>query len=101
MNARRNLIPGTLTAVLLAPIASAQAPTAPADRPHKVVFQVRDADPAKWSLALNNARNVQQNLGHDKVAIEIVAHGPGCAIRRSPATICCPGSATSGPASCN
>jgi intracellular sulfur oxidation DsrE/DsrF family protein len=43
----------------------------------KVVFQVSDADPAKWNLALNNARNVQAELGKDKVLIEIVAYGPG------------------------
>jgi intracellular sulfur oxidation DsrE/DsrF family protein len=43
----------------------------------KVVFQVSDADPAKWNLALNNARNVQAELGKDKVQIEIVAYGPG------------------------
>ncbi len=44
---------------------------------HKVVFQVSDNDPAKWNLALNNARNVQADLGKDNVAIEIVAYGPG------------------------
>ena len=43
----------------------------------RVVFQVSDADPAKWNLALNNARNVQQDLGKDNVQIEIVAYGPG------------------------
>ncbi|MGH8765321.1 MAG: DsrE family protein, partial [Burkholderiales bacterium] len=43
----------------------------------KVIFQVSDADPAKWNLALNNARNVQTELGKDKVLIEIVAYGPG------------------------
>jgi intracellular sulfur oxidation DsrE/DsrF family protein len=43
----------------------------------KVVFQVSDADPAKWSLALNNARNVQTELGKENVLIEIVAYGPG------------------------
>jgi intracellular sulfur oxidation DsrE/DsrF family protein len=43
----------------------------------KVVFQVSDADPAKWALALNNARNVQAELGKDNVLIEIVAYGPG------------------------
>ena len=44
---------------------------------HRVVFQVSDADPDKWNLALNNARNVQADLGKDKVQIEIVAYGPG------------------------
>jgi intracellular sulfur oxidation DsrE/DsrF family protein len=43
----------------------------------RVVFQVSDADPAKWNLALNNARNVQADLGKENVEIEIVAYGPG------------------------
>ena len=43
----------------------------------KVIFQVSDADPGKWALALNNARNVQAELGKDNVQIEIVAYGPG------------------------
>ena len=43
----------------------------------KVIFQVSDADPAKWGLALNNARNVQTELGKENVLVEIVAYGPG------------------------
>ncbi len=43
----------------------------------KVVLQVSDGDPKKWNLALNNARNVQNDLGKDKVDVEIVAYGPG------------------------
>ena len=43
----------------------------------KVVFQVSDADPKKWNLTLNNAKNVQDNLGKDNVDIEIVTYGPG------------------------
>lgn len=77
MNARRKLILSTLSALLLAPMIGANAQTAVAERAHKVVFQVSDADPTKWNLTLNNARNVQQDLGIDKVAIEIVAYGPG------------------------
>jgi uncharacterized protein len=42
-----------------------------------VIFQVSDNDPAKWNLALSNARNVQTDLGKDKVQIEIIAYGPG------------------------
>ena len=34
---------------------------------NKVVFQVSDADIAKWNLTMNNVRNVQQDLGADKV----------------------------------
>ncbi|MEO7150459.1 MAG: DsrE family protein [Burkholderiaceae bacterium] len=74
---RRIFIIG-LGGALIAPMAFAQsAATGAADKAHKVVFQVSDADPAKWNLALNNARNVQEDLGKDKVAIEIVAYGPG------------------------
>jgi intracellular sulfur oxidation DsrE/DsrF family protein len=43
----------------------------------KVIFQVSDNDPAKWNLTLNNVRNVQNDLGEDKVVAEIVAYGPG------------------------
>ena len=49
----------------------------------RVVFQVSDADPAKWNLALNNARNVQAELGKQNVLIEIVAYGPGLDMLKS------------------
>ena len=67
----------TLMTLLLAPLAAAQAQPTAQGKPHKVVIQFSDADPAKWNLALNNASNVQQDLGADQVAIEIVAYGPG------------------------
>lgn len=44
---------------------------------YRVVFQVSDNDPAKWNLTLNNAKNVQADLGKQNVEIEIVAYGPG------------------------
>jgi len=43
----------------------------------RVVIQVSDNDPAKWTLALNNARNIQADLGKDNVLVEIVAYGQG------------------------
>jgi len=49
----------------------------------KVIFQVSDADPAKWNLALNNVKNVQQALGADKVEAEIVVYGPGIGMLKS------------------
>ena len=60
-------------AAMLAPVTFAQASVAAT----KVVIQVSDGDAAKWNLALNNAKNAQQELGADKVQIEIVAYGPG------------------------
>ena len=43
----------------------------------RVVVQVSEADPARWNLALNNVRNLQEDLGADKVTVEVVAYGPG------------------------
>jgi intracellular sulfur oxidation DsrE/DsrF family protein len=43
----------------------------------RVVVQVSEADPARWSLVLNNVKNLQEELGASKVVIEIVAYGPG------------------------
>jgi intracellular sulfur oxidation DsrE/DsrF family protein len=43
----------------------------------RLILQVSDSDPAKWNLALTNAKMVQLDLGEDKVQIEIIAYGPG------------------------
>ena len=58
-------------------VASAQSAAPAAPQRHKLVLQVSDAEPAKWNLALNNARNVQQDVGAANVDVEIVAYGPG------------------------
>ena len=50
---------------------------------YRVVFQVSDNDPARWNLALGNARNVQEDLGKENVQIEIVAYGPGLAMLKA------------------
>lgn len=54
----------------------APVPQATAEK-QKVVFQVSAGDPKTWNLALNNAKNVQQELGAQNADIEIVAYGPG------------------------
>jgi hypothetical protein len=43
----------------------------------KLVVQVSTGDPKDWNLALNNIKNVKQELGAKNVDIEIVAYGPG------------------------
>ena len=63
--------------------ASAQTP-APRNR---VVMQVSDNDPAKWNLALNNARNLQADLGAANVDIEIVAYGPGIGMLKAESVV--------------
>jgi uncharacterized protein len=54
-----------------------KAPAAAKAAKQKVILQVSDADPKKWALALNNAANVQEDLGKENVDVEIVAYGPG------------------------
>src|SRR4029078_5617811 len=61
------------------PAAAAQSP-APQNR---VVMQVSDNDPGKWNLALNNAKNLQTDLGAANVEIEIVAYRPGIAMLKA------------------
>ncbi|OOG47621.1 DsrE family protein [Polaromonas sp. A23] len=67
-------------ATLFAPVfiaAYAQGTGASGQKRYKLVIQVSDNDPAKWNLALNNAKNVQDDVGAANVDIAIVAYGPG------------------------
>ena len=57
-------------------VSQAQAEQAATAR-NRVVIQVSDADLGKWTLALNNAKNLQADLGASNVDVEIVAYGPG------------------------
>lgn len=71
-------------ACLVTPDAAAQATSAAHNR---VVMQVSDNDPAKWNLALNNARNLQSDLGASNVEIEIVAYGPGIGMLKAESVV--------------
>ena len=69
---KRLLLPFTLLVML----ASALTLYADADFAEKhVVLQISDA--SRQNLVLNVANNLQKHYGPDKVAIEIVAFGPG------------------------
>ena len=63
--------------LLLATLCMAPLTTAAQEVKTRLVVQVSDADPARWNLVLNNVKNVQDELGADKVVIEVVAYGPG------------------------
>jgi hypothetical protein len=73
---RRTLL-SLLTLLGLGAAAPAMAQQKKSGGKQRVLFQVSDADPAKWNLALNNAKNVQEDLGAQNVLIEIIAYGPG------------------------
>lgn len=77
------LAAGFALALFAAPAVFAQGGE-PANR---VVMQVSDNDPARWNLALNNARNLQADLGAANVAIEIVAYGPGIGMVRDDSVV--------------
>ena len=69
-----------VTAVLfLIGLASFVTTAHAADKTSKssVVIQISENNPAIWNLALNNAKNIQQDLGKENANIEIVAYGPG------------------------
>ena len=81
---RKSFIQGTVLALGASLAVAATAQTASTAK-SKLVLQVSDADPGKWALALNNAKNVQQELGAGKVDIEIVAYGPGIGMLKAEA----------------
>ena len=70
---------GLAAVALTAPLARAQlAPLQ--DKPfaeHKVVLQLSDNDPKKQGLVISVANNLMKHYEPDKVAVEIVAFGPG------------------------
>jgi len=59
----------------------------PAPARSKIVVQVSDADSAKWNLALNNAKNIQTDLGAANVDVEIVAYGPGIGMLKADSVV--------------
>ena len=76
MKVRKGIMGALLGVALTAGVLAAPA-SALADEKAKMVIQVSDNDTGKWNLALNNAANIQKDLGKDNVDLEIVAYGPG------------------------
>lgn len=72
-----------MTAALLLLASVAVPMSAMADDVLKVVIQVSTADPLAQKIALNNAVNLQKDIGMDNIEIEIVAYGPGLSIMTS------------------
>jgi intracellular sulfur oxidation DsrE/DsrF family protein len=44
---------------------------------HHAVMQVSQDDPELWNLTLNNAANMLEYFGADKIQVVVVAYGPG------------------------
>jgi len=54
---------------------------------HKALIQVSDNDAQKWNLALNNARNMQDDLNADAIDLEIVVYGPGIGMLKADSAV--------------
>ena len=81
------IIRASVLALLMAtPILDARAQQAPLlDKPfaeHKIVLQLSDIDPGKQRLVISVANNLMKFYDPDKVAVEIVAFGPGIDLLR-------------------
>jgi intracellular sulfur oxidation DsrE/DsrF family protein len=82
------LLAGALAVMAIGFLASLPADAQqPAPTRPRVVLQVSDADSAKWNLALNNAKNIQTDLGASSVDVEIVAYGPGIAMLKADSVV--------------
>ena len=75
-----------LIALPLAASVTGVAAQSPAPQ-NRVVMQVSDNDTGKWNLALNNAKNLQADLGAKSVDIEIVAYGPGIGMLKADSVV--------------
>jgi uncharacterized protein len=67
-------------------LAAAAENNALADKPfadHHLVLQLSDDDAKKQSLVISVAYNLLKFYGPDRIAIEVVAFGPGIALLRS------------------
>ena len=86
MSPTRRAIVACIVAALPLGVALPLRAQQPAQRA-KVVLQMSEADPAKWNLALNNARNIQTDLGAANVDIELVAYGPGIGMLKADSVV--------------
>jgi uncharacterized protein len=76
---------GAVIAALMVTAAAAAEPAPLPDKPfaeHRVVLQLSDSDPAKQGLVISVANNLLKHYDPDKVAIEVVAFGPGIDLLR-------------------
>jgi intracellular sulfur oxidation DsrE/DsrF family protein len=88
---RQSLVRALGTAVIAAWMAATIPPPARAEQPplpdkpfaeHRIALQLSDNDPKKQSLVLSVANNLLKFYDPDKVAIEVVAFGPGIDLLR-------------------
>lgn len=90
MNRRELFYSAALAALASAVLRPAGAQTKAGPKPledkpfaeHFIALQLSDSDPKKQRLVLSVASNLQKAYGQDKIAIEVVAFGPGIDLLR-------------------
>lgn len=85
MVTRRSAMAAVATATL-APLALRAQPAPLPDKPfaeHRIVLQLSDNDPKKEGLVLSVANNLIKAYDPDKIAVEVVAFGPGIDLLRA------------------
>ena len=74
---RRFLLQAAALLPLAASLTAARAQGAAASQKPRLLIHVSENEPARWNMALGNARNAQDEVGGpDKIDIEIVSNGP-------------------------
>lgn len=71
--------------IILAALLAIAAPAAAEPKTHRVAIQVSDGDPARMTLALNNAINIVKTYQARKepVEVRIITYGPGVTLVRA------------------
>jgi intracellular sulfur oxidation DsrE/DsrF family protein len=80
MNSLHTFLRASIAALLLIPSLAPAQQVPLQDKPfaeHKIVLQLSENDPKKQGLVISVANNLMKFYDPDKVAIEVVAFGPG------------------------
>ena len=83
----KSLVKVITIGLMLALYAAPSAWAADAAKKHHVVFHVTDNDDVRWNQALNNAANLQKNIGKENIDVEIVVNGPGLNMMKLESTV--------------
>ncbi len=83
---RRGAVAAAAVTLALAPLTLRAQPAPLVDKPfaeHRIVLQLSDGDAKKQGLVLSVANNLIKAYDPDKIAIEVVAFGPGIDLLRT------------------
>lgn len=86
MLTRRGAVAAAALTLVLSPLMLRAQPAPLPDKPfaeHRVVLQLSDGDAKKQGLMLSVANNLIKAYDPDKIAIEVVAFGPGIDLLRT------------------